>query len=289
MTDRRLLSLFVLTVLLGSSCGSPSGENANALETLTAASAKTNAAGTAKVEMKIAMDVDGQVLSMDAIGAMDLDKQLAHMTMTIGSDTPGMPAGGMGEIEMVMDGLEVYAKYPPEIAQSMPSDKPWAFIDMQAVGESQGMDYAAMAQTSGGDPSQILQYLNGVTDDIEDLGDEAIRGVATTHYKATIDLAKAADQAPADVRDAVRASIEAMEKQLGKSEIPVEVWIGEDGFVHRMTISFESDEGAQGPFKMDMTLDMFDFGAPVTVEIPPVSQVYDLTEMMTGMGAGSVP
>lgn len=287
MRNRRLVPFAIATLLLGAACGSPPAVEADPLEAITAASARINDAGTARVEMQMSIEAAGQSMDIAGQGAMDMEAQISHMTVTMDSDDPAMPMADLGEIEMVTDGLKVYTKYPPEVMASLPGNKPWALIDMQAVGESQGMDFAAMAQTSGSDPSQMLQYLNGVSGDVETVGREEIRGVTATHYKATIDLTKVPGQAPADIREAVRTSIKAMQKQFGKADLPVEVWIGEDGFVRRMTMSMHSEGGKQGPFDMAMSIEMYDFGEAVTVEVPPASEVTDLTDMMIGGGAGS--
>lgn len=287
MRNRRLVPFATVALLLAAACGSPPSGDADPLQAISAASAKTNDAGTAGVEMQMSIEATGQSMNIAGQGAMDMDAQIAHMTMTMESDDPAMAMADVGEIEMVMDGLKVYTKYPPEVMASLPGNKPWALIDMQAVGESQGMDYAALAQTSGSDPSQMLQYLNGVSGNVDTVGREDIGGVTATHYKATVDLSRVSDEAPADIRKAVRASIEAMQEQIGKSTIPVDVWIGDDGFLRRMTMSMQSDGGAQGPFSMAMTLDMYDFGEAVSVEVPPASQVTDITDMMIGRGAGS--
>ncbi|HWC15146.1 MAG TPA: hypothetical protein VG929_11240 [Actinomycetota bacterium] len=289
MRNRRLVPLAIVALLLGAACGSPPAADADPLQAITAASAQTNEAGTARVEMQMEVEAAGQSMAIAGEGAMDMDAQIAHMTMSMDSDDPAMPMADMGEIEMVTDGLKVYTKYPAEVMASLPGNKPWALIDMQALGESQGMDYAAMAQTSGSDPSQMLQYLNGVSGDVKTVGQEEVRGVTATRYKATIDLAKVPAQAPADVREAVRASIKAMQEQIGKADFPVEVWIGDDGFLRRMRMSMQSDGGTQGAFSMTMRLDMYDFGEAVTVEVPAASEVTDLTEMMIGQGAGAAP
>ena len=44
---------------------------------------------------------------------------------------------------------------------------------------------------SQADPSQALEYLQGATD-VQAVGDEDVRGVPTTHYKAVVDLASLA-------------------------------------------------------------------------------------------------
>ncbi len=290
MRSVRITALAIVTTVIGISCGSPSGGGGgNALQTITAAAVSTNQAGTAKVTMEMTVEAAGQALNITADGAMDLEAQLAHMTMSMSSDDPAMGMPAMSGIEMVTDGFKVYTKYPPEMAASIPGGKPWSMIDMQAVSESQGMDLGAMSQTTGSDPTQMLQYLNGVAGDVETVGEDEVRGVKATHYRATIDFDKIADQAPADLREAVRLTVDALQEQVGETSMPIEVWIGTDGLVRRMTMTMETDEGPQGPFKMDMTMEFYDFGAVVNVEIPDPSQVYDMTEMMSGMGGGIAP
>jgi len=286
MRSLRITAAAVLTTVLGVACGAPGGgNNSEAIQLISAAAIANNEAGTSKVSMEMTMGAAGQSLNMVGEGAMDVDAELARMTVSMSSEDPAMGLPSMGDIEMVMAGMTVYTKYPPELAAQLPGNKPWAMIDMQAVGESQGMDFGAMSQMGGGnDPSQILQYLRGVSGDAQTLGEEEIRGVGTTHYKAEIDLNKAVEQAPEDLRDALRMSIETMKKQLGTASIPIEVWVGDDGYVHRMAMHMKTGEDAPQPFQMDMTMEFYDFGEPVKVEIPDASQVYDMTEMMTGMG-----
>lgn len=289
MRGLRITAVALLTAVIGVACGSP-GNDSGAIQLISAAAVANNEAGTSKVSMEMTMGAAGQSWKMTGEGAMDIEAELAHMTVSMSSDDPAMGLPAMGDMEMVTAGLKVYTKYPPEIADQIPGNKPWAMVDMQAFGEAQGMDFGAMSQMGGGnDPSQMLQYLRGVSGEVETVDEEEVRGITTTHYRAEIDLDKAADNAPKDLRDAVRMSIETMKQQLGTMTIPLEVWIGDDGYVHRMSMQMKTGEDAPQPFQMDMTMEFYDFGEPVKVEIPAPSQVYDMTEMMTGMGGGTAP
>lgn len=287
MRALRITAVTLLATVLGVACGTPGGgDNSETIQLISAAAVANNQAGTAKVSMDMTMTVAEQSVNMAAEGEMDIDAELVEMTMSMTptGSTSGTPP--MDDIELVGSGLKVYFRYPPEIAGSMPGKKPWAMIDMQALGESQGMDIGAMSQLGGGnDPSQILQFLSGVSGTVETVGEEEVRGVNTTHYRADIDLDKAAEQAPKELRDGVRMSVEAMKAQLGATSLPMDVWIGEDGYVHRMGMKIETGEDAPQRFTMDMTMEFYDFGSPVSITVPDASQVYDMTDMMTGMGA----
>jgi hypothetical protein len=51
-----------------------------------------------------------------------------------------------------------------------------------------------------------------------------------------------------------------------------------------MTQSFDFEQGATAGASMSMTMDIFDFGTPVNVEIPPASETTDFQELMGSMG-----
>ncbi|MEA2452083.1 MAG: hypothetical protein QOG04_793 [Actinomycetota bacterium] len=277
--------VLALGVLLGA-CGQPGSRvgSSDALHLISAASAKTNEASTARISVDMNMEFNGQAVDAHADGAMEIAKKLAHMTMTMSG--AGLPEGF--DMEMVMDGFKMYYKMPPELGGSTSSGKPWIFIDMQAFGESQGMDYNAMSQAGGSNPLQLLEYLNGVAGEVKTVGDEEVRGVITTHYSAAIDFDKMAENAPARYREAIKASVDVMKQQLGDATAPIEVWVGEDGYVHRFSMSFDASDSPSGSFKMTMTMEMFDFGAPVDIQIPPASQVTDRSGLM-GTSASPSP
>ena len=58
------------------------------------------------------------------------------------------------------------------------------------------------------DPPQFLAYLETVSAGVTKVGTETMRGVDTTHYHATLDLAKAVDRAdvPPSLRDELSRS-----------------------------------------------------------------------------------
>jgi hypothetical protein len=57
------------------------------------------------------------------------------------------------------------------------------------------------------------------------VGQQEIRGVATTHYHATVDIARyAAELAPSDGAKAKREQA-MLERMTGSSTIPMDVWI----------------------------------------------------------------
>ena len=99
---------------------------------------------------------------------------------------------------------------------------------------------------------------------VQTVGTETVDGVSTTHYKATIDLAKAAGTVGGPAQDAVQHLID----QGGPSSIPVDVWIGDDGLVRKLTVDETVSNGGQTG-TAHLTLDLSDYGTAVNVTAPP--------------------
>jgi hypothetical protein len=129
-------------------------------------------------------------------------------------------------------------------------------------------------QLSGTDPSQSLDLLRAASSDFREVGEEEIRGVQTTHYEGTVDLEKVAEQVPEDARESYRRLME----QSGQREIPMEVWIDEDGLTRRVHYEQTLGDGTT----MDLTQEYFDFGVEVDVEPPPDEDVLDISDLVGG-------
>jgi hypothetical protein len=291
MKKLRLLSLTTLVLMFGVACGGSGGGNldgddgggvGNPLALIAASADTTTEAGSAKTSMQMHMETPQGEIDMDADGAFDFDSKLGRMTMHM--TVPGAP--GPMDIEMVFQNLVIYMKYPA-IAE-LPGSKPWIRMDLEKMGKETGMDLGALTQGANNDPSQALDYLRGVSD-VEVVGEEEVRGAPATHYKGEIDFDKVVSQAPADLQERIKASIDLLKDSIGGSTIPVEVWIDEEGRVVRMVQDISFTEGAQKGSTMSMTAEFFDFGTPVKITTPPASQVMDLQELMGGMGAGTAP
>ena len=63
----------------------------------------------------------------------------------------------------------------------------------------------------------------------------------TTHYKATIDLTKAAGT----VSGPAKAAVQHLIAQGGPSSVPVDVWIGDDGLVRKVDVDETISNGGQ--------------------------------------------
>ena len=243
MKNLRAASLAVAIALL-SACAQPGTlSDAGAAQLVAASADATTSAGTARMAMQMTMSVPQGEVTMDAEGAYDFADRKGEMSMTMELPEGAGDMSGTQSIDMVFEDLVIYMKYPM-MSQMAPGAKPWIRMDLEAIGRESGMDFGSMMQPGTSDPSQMLDWLRGVSGDVQVVGEEEVRGAAATHYKGTIDFNKVADQAPAEVRDRLKASISTMTEAIGTSTVPFDVWIDEQGRAVRMQQSFDFTGGA---------------------------------------------
>jgi hypothetical protein len=116
--------------------------------------------------------------------------------------------------------------------------------------------------------------LRATTGNVTKIGAASVRGVATTHYRATIDYRKYLTAAPASVKPSVRALLPQMRSPL----VPLDVYVDGRGRVARISLSYglKSAASARGSLRADF----FGYGAPVAVALPPASQVADVSKLI---------
>jgi hypothetical protein len=272
-----LATLLLLVVAACGGEGSSTGtepratqpSSSSAQQAVLEAGAKTQAAQSARISFSGTMS--GGAASGTITGEGAFAGRQGRMTMDMGGLSGGQVTGTM---EMVIDELLFYMKFPPEIASTIPGGKEWIKFDLAKLGEQEGFDLQQMMQLSGTDPSQSLDLLRAAGEDFREVGEEEVRGVSTTHYAGTVDFARLAEEAPADLQESYRRLME----MTGQREVPVEVWVDEEGLTRRIRYEQKLADGSS----MDLTQEYYDFGAEVDVEPPPDSEVLDITELMGG-------
>jgi hypothetical protein len=101
-------------------------------------------------------------------------------------------------------------------------------------------------------PQRVLAMLRGASQDTRRVGEEVLRGVETVRYLLEVDC----EQADLDCNG---------------TTAPVEVWVGEDGLVRRISLGDRSGSG---------TIEFYDFGVEVRIEPPPAEQVEDVGALL---------
>lgn len=270
--------------------GTPArAEGPTPVETVQVAYRETAAEGTARISYEATTTgptVDPESSAGDSSGAMTVkgggvtDFSGAASSLTIG--TPGM-----GDLEMRQVGETVYVKLPDEFVAQTSGSKPWVRVDLDAL---YGQQYGGAPVQGGasGDPTRQLEYLRGVSDSVEKIGEERVRGVPTTHYEATVDLNREVAGQDAGVKEANQELV----KRLGTSKLPVEVWVDEENRVRRyaldVSVPMPESAASQGASQGDdrlrtrMVIEYYDFGTPVDVQAPPRDQTTDGSKLLAG-------
>jgi hypothetical protein len=271
---RRLAAVGAVLGLLAAACG---GGSASAGALIRHTPDKTAQARTSRLDMVIDRP-QGQAtpagVSLRMAGEVDYEARRGRLSFDLSS--LGLPGGGV--VEAVFDGTTVYEKLPAALSGALPgpaATKPWLKIDAEAAGKSIGVGGLGGAQS--GDPSRTLDYLRGASDTVTKVGADTVRGTPTTHYKAVLDLQKAASASPSG-----RQAIQSLVKLLGFSKLPADIWVDAQGRLRKLHYTTDlsksrvasSTPGVAGT--LGFTLELYDFGVPVQVAIPPPDQIADL-------------
>lgn len=178
---------------------------------LAAVASATEEAGTARLELEMALDMGDDPTTMRGIGVVDFENVRSRMFLEQTAFTP--------RVEMVSIGSTVFTRV----------------LDEDGVGEPQwtktDVPNGAAASPALGDPSDFLSYLEG-THDVTDLGDETLDGDPVTHYRAEM-------EAPSAVPEGLEFDLE-----------PMHVWVDEEGRLRRLTFGATSDDAGSMHMEM---------------------------------------
>lgn len=270
--NRIIAALAVLLLALLPGCS----QEASAQERIAQAPAATQEEQSALIAMEMAMTGGQQDVTVTAEGGVDFANQRSTMTVHMGAE---MAEAGFDQMRMVTEGTTLYLEMPNAEALGLPTA--WMKMDLEEMGGMQGM---GELQQVGSDPTKSMEMLQGVTEDVTEVGTEEVRGDSTTHYRATIDLKKALEQAPEDARPFVQQQMDV----LGTKTLPIEVWIDDAGRLRRQRVDVDMSKMAEStpgaPTSVSTTVEMYDFGAAVDAEPPPADEVTDFAEMQGGGG-----
>ncbi len=252
---RRLIVVSCLIALSATACGK-SGSNQgltrlNETGFIAQAATQSLAEKTAKIEMVETISPPtgvGSPLTLRATGVMDIAHKLVEFRFVLPAIT-----GTSGSIEMIMSGRTMYMQLPVAFRSQMGVAKPWLGTTIDKLTAS-----SPLGTSSFTDPGSVLEALRSVASTVTKAGDVTIRGVKTTKYVVTLDKSKLAASLPA----AERASISAL------SFDHVNVYVSDDNLVRRQEFAI-----SMGVASFSIAIDMFDYGTPVHVSVPPASQV----------------
>jgi hypothetical protein len=238
---------------------------------------------TTAVDGKITVSGLSKPIEMHLEGVEDMRRKSARVVGTYSNfptQVPGAAPDGTIPVEIVSLPPDVYVK-SPLLGSAVPHGKSWLHMNFDRLGKRLGV--VSPGQFGQQDPRETLRNLRATSDRVEQLGRERVRGVETTHYRATVQIRKLEALAPASQRVAVRAKTERMVELLGADSFPIEVWIDSRHLVRRTRLLMKMHQKGEA-ITMDMTADMYDFGPKPQAKRPPADEVYDVSNLP---GAGT--
>jgi hypothetical protein len=268
--------------LVAAGCGGSDTAQDNLGATVLAAATNTAEAETSKASMAItvagasAEQTEPLTVTMD--GALNYESGQGAFTV----NTPATAASPASSTEMMIDNTNAYLRLPAEAAAQF-NGKTWLKIDTNATSEAAGVDLAALS-TDSGNPAEGLEMLQGISDDVTEVGKEEIRGDSTTHYRGSLDFAKAAEK---ESDQAKKNALAELGKLYGNRPLPLDVWLDDKDRVRKMNFTVDmstlsAPEATQGTTQtgtVDFSMEFYEFGTDVQVTIPPTDQVITQQEL----------
>lgn len=266
MTRRLSLGIALLVLPVGAAaCGGSSTKSTtttgDAASVVQAAVAKTLQAGGEHAAMSATVTAGAQKVTLSGSGDFDSTKQLGklHASVTLG--------GVQTAVDEILSGKALYVS-SSLLASVLPAGKTWLKVDLSNPPKSIGAFASALATQ---DPAAALAQLKALGA-VTETGTQTIGGVDTTRYSGKIDVSKL----PAATAAALQAS--------GTTVGSVDVWVGSDGYVHRVRVPTSASAAGQKA-TTTLTMTFSDFGGGVSVSVPPASKTVDASKVsIPGLG-----
>jgi hypothetical protein len=283
---KRMASLVLTTLVLAGCASSPSSGSApsgDALPTLIAAIHETAAAGSARMAIDLSFTSPEQTLHVTGDVAYVLDPaDPTSLRERVLLDIPSVGMMPGGEVELIVGKDSVVYVRAPMLASYIPAKTPWIKLDPSALPQQPG---GVGAATAALDPAAILTALEGAIS-VDEVGTDTVDGTDATHYRANVDLLKLlpsfAELAPDAPTDAEMQEAKDKLTELGLDTLPIDLWVDGDGYLKQVRFALDlstiAPDRAGASFSITLTLS--DIGEDISIDVPPASQVTDLTDML---------
>lgn len=251
-----------------------------ARQRLLAASEATEAAGTARMEQRMSLRLPERLpagdpapnlpagsLEIVTSGLIDLRNRGARLSVsTEGTGMAGADAlAGDSRLIVIGDTMFISSPFYQELA---PNLEPWLRIGFDELRER------GLSQVGQQDPLAFVGATRGLTGEVEEIGAERVRDVEATRYRASVDI----DRLEAEVPESSRAAIRASFGHLGIDRFPIDVWLDTEGRLVRLTSEIDL-RGAAAGGRMELGLELFDFGVAFDLARPPEESVAEFGEV----------
>lgn len=236
---------------------------------------------TFRTATEVATTGSGLDIGVRSEGAFDLE---AGRSQVITEASAGSMLGELVSSEVVIDGDVAYLK--AGFLEALGVDAPWVRFDLGQLAELGDLELDESLDPGAAASASALLDLLASVGEVEELGAEVVRGVPTRHLGVQIEIGKALDQAADDRAASVRSQLEELGVDVDSlSTVPAEVWVDDEGFVRRFTLTLDAaqlatelgeDELASEAGAVTLTLEVYDLDEPVEITVPPADQVSEL-------------
>jgi hypothetical protein len=232
------------------------------------AALRTRDAGTSAVHWSAVTDEQEFSLS----GELDYGRGTGELTFGMDGDLADFD--GM-RLRFADDG-EVYMRYPDVLPLDEPmEDFAGKWMPMPDVDDDLGIEslLSTLVPLPGvSTPHDVLDLLEHADGAVERREGALVRGVATVHYRARLDVAKLVRE-----RATGRERKEVVDFLREVERLPLEAWIDDDGRARRILLRFPAI-GDEPP--ATVTIEFYDFGRTVEVPRPPDDELLDWGEIL---------
>ena len=259
--------LAVAAIGVGASFVLAGGGNASAA--VTKAAATTGKVSTFSFDMSGSVAVIGGAFSITGSGQVDTAAPAVSMDMKMNTSGASSTLDSSSISEILVGGTAYIGG--TSVSGNLPAGKSWFSVPLAALGNS------GTASSSGMSPGAALGLLKAQGAVVTDTGSGSIGGVGVENYHVTMtpDALKK-ELNSSSLSSADKAQVSAL---LKASNVSMDVSVGSDGYVHRLTENFSLTSGGIGMTE-HITMTLHDFGKPVNIVAPPADQV------VSGAGLG---
>ncbi|WP_228984147.1 hypothetical protein [Streptomyces sp. DH12] len=235
----------------GAGQGRAGGRGAEAVRAAADALAR---AGTSKARTSMEMTTGGTRLTVRGEGGYDFRARRGRVQVLLPEDA-GRPQRRITEV------FTPGALYMKNRGAGVPADK-WVRVDTATLPDGNLVTGGAT------DPAAAAELLRAARQ-VALVGPASVGGVPVTHYRGTTDIGAAAKTASPQVRGALAAAA----KGFATDAVAFDAYLDDEGRLRKVRHRFRFANGA-GEVGVESTTELYDFGTPVGVRLPPSRDIY---------------
>ena len=204
--------------------------------------------------------------------------------------------GASGSVDVISDGTNVYLDIPG--VSSLTGGKSWIETSLSGLGTLTGSSVGSLSLSTLADPTQALGMLGALGSPVTNEGTVQLNGEPTTEYRTVISVADVVSRLRQGSSSAAAGVASKALQQLGVPSVPVTAWVGRDGLLRQLSVTVDlshaSIAGVLGSLgssasapaagtTVNLTVGLSHYGEPVSVSVPPASQVANLNDIASSL------